>query len=571
MTNPWPYHAADNWRERVEAALRGTFVLERELRAGSTNRVFVGSETALGRRVVIKMLTPGVPGGEQEAEFRREAVTAARLHHPHIVPIFTIGTVLGVPYFTMPFIDGESLRSRLDRAGALPIDAALRIVREIGSALAFAHELDVVHRDVKPENIVLERGTGRALLGDFGIACALGDSRRVTPAGMTVGTPVYMSPEQVDGLELDGRSDTYSLGLVAWEMLVGVRPWSGTSLDDVMYRQKHVALPPLETYASDVPRRVVDAIERALCKNREERWRSVADFLEAIEPAAQSASSQAAPSRQADGFPSAEWTLATPWDEREDVTAAAPADPAAVPTVAMAARHEAQRPSGVAARQELRPVAFRESRARDAAQERRRQRVRWITAACCAGIVTAGLAAAMSGHHGIVRWSSTRGDVAMDTPAQASADSVTIDTVAMPVAAAALASLEPVTPAHFDDSLALPALATPAWHVTEARAHAAPRASEPGPSPYDPVRARAATATLSLQAYQAAVAGAALLQAPAAVAPLQVGNDTNTPATGVRVAPHRAAPSNAATGSPIQDSSSPAVGVRVHTPPLRTP
>ncbi len=518
------------------------------------------------------MLTPGVPGGEQEAEFRREAVTAARLHHPHIVPIFTIGTVLGVPYFTMPFIDGESLRARLDRAGALPIDATLRIVREIGSALAFAHELGVVHRDVKPENIILERGTGRALLGDFGIACALGDSRRVTPAGMTVGTPVYMSPEQVDGLELDGRSDTYSLGLVAWEMLVGVRPWSGTSLDDVMYRQKHVPLPPLETYASAVPKRIVDAIERALCKNREERWPSVADFLEAIEPAGQSTSSRAAPSRAADGFPGAEWTLGMPWDDRGDVNAAAPADPAAVPTVAMAARHEARRPSRVAARQGLRPVAFRESRARDDALERRRQRVRWIAAACGAAIVTTGLVAAMSGHHGIVRWSLTRGDVATDASERAAADSVTIDTVAMPVAAAALASLEPVTPAHFDDSLTLPPLDTPAWHLTDARAHAATRGAEPGPSPYDPVRARAATATLSLQAYQAAVAGAALLQAPpAAVTPVQVGSDTNTPASGVRVAPRRAASSNTATGSLLQDSSSPAVGVRVHPPPPRTP
>jgi hypothetical protein len=562
VTNPRPHDTPDNWRERVEAALKGTFVLERELRAGSTNRVFVGSETALGRRVVIKMLIPGVPGGEQEVEFRREAVTAARLHHPHIVPIFTIGTVLGVPYFTMPFIDGESLRSRLDRAGALPLDAAMRVVREIGSALAFAHELGVVHRDVKPENIVLERGTGRALLGDFGIACASGDSRSVTPVGMTAGTPVYMSPEQVDGLELDGRSDTYSLGLVAWEMLVGVRPWSGTSLDDVMYRQKHVPLPPLETYASEVPKRVADAIERALCKNRGERWPSVTDFLEAIDPAGRSSS------RRDDGFPSAEWSLDTPWETIGAVSPPANVDPAAVETVPLAARRELHGLSSGVAAPRPRAIAFRGSRARDDALERRRQRIRWIAAACAAALVTTGLVAAMSGHQGIVHWASTLGEVTSDAPRVPAVDSIAIDTIAMPVAAAGLASLEPVGPMLVSDSLSLPPLDTPSWHVAVARAHAGARAPEPGLSSYDPVRARAATATLSLQAYQAAVAGATLLRAPAAVTPEPVGNDTNSPATGVRVAPRRRAAASAA-ASPIQDSSSPAVGVRVHAP--RTP
>ncbi len=563
MRNPWPNDAPDDWPERVEAALKGTFVLERELRAGSTNRVFVGSETALGRRVVIKMLIPGVPGGEQEVEFRREAVTAARLHHPHIVPIFTIGTVLGVPYFTMPFIDGESLRSRLDRAGALPLDAALRIVREIGSALAFAHELGVVHRDVKPENIVLERGTGRALLGDFGIACASGDSRSVTPAGMTAGTPVYMSPEQVDGLELDGRSDTYSLGLVAWEMLVGVRPWSGTSLDDVMYRQKHVPLPPLETYASEVPKRVADAIERALCKNRGDRWPSVTDFLEAIDPAGRSSS------RRDDGFPSAAWALSAPWGNSEAEGPHASDDPAAIETVPLAARRELHGPTSDATTPRPRSVAFRESRAHDDALERRRQRVRWIAAACGAGIVVTGLLAAMSEHQNIVHWASTLGDVTTGAAPAPAVDSIAIDTVAMPVAAAGLASLDPLTPVLLSDSLSLPPLETPAWHVTEARTHAATRAPDPGPSSYDPVRARAATATLSLQAYQAAVAGATLLRAPATVTPEPVGNDTNTPATGVRVPPRRRAAASADAVSPIQDSSSPAVGVRVHPP--RTP
>jgi hypothetical protein len=377
---------------------------------------------------------------------------------------------------------------------------------------------------------------------------------------MTVGTPVYMSPEQVDGLELDGRSDTYSLGLVAWEMLVGVRPWSGTSLDDVMYRQKHVPLPSLEAYASEVPKRVVDAIERALSKNRGERWPSVTEFLEAIDPAGRSSS------RRDDGFPSAEWTVSTPWGNSDAVSPLASDDPAAVETVPLAARRDLHRPTSDAAAPRPRSVAFRESRARDDAMERRRQRVRWIAASCGAAIVLTGLVAAMSEHQTLVHWASTLGDVTTGAPRAPAVDSIAIDTLAMPVAAAGLASLEPIAPVLVSDSLVLPPLDTPSWHVADARPHAAPRTPELGTNSYDPVRARAATATLSLQAYQAAVAGATLLRAPAPVAPEPVGNDTNTPATGVRVGPHRRAAASAAAVSPIQDSSSPAVGVRVHPP-----
>ena len=338
-----------------------------------------------------------------------------------------------------------------------------------------------------------------------------------------------------------------------------------------MYRQKHVALPTLAACASDVPSASLMR-SSAPCKNREERWQSIGDFLAAVEPARAIGLESEVASRQADGFPSAEWTTRHAWDA-EDVHSAAPADPTAVPTVAMAARHEAQRPSGVAMRgRNLRLSHSAESRAREAARN--------AADSACDGSPRRA-APGSSPQAWPQQWAVVTGscagprrgdDAAMDTPAQASADSVT-DRHRRNARCCSGPCVARARHARGISTIArpLPALATPAWHVTEARAHAAPRASEPGPSPYDPVRARAATATLSLQAYQAAVAGAALLQAPAAVAPLQVGNDTNTPATGVRVAPHRAAPSNAATGSPIQDSSSPAVGVRVHTPPLRTP
>jgi serine/threonine protein kinase len=573
VTNLWPYDASDDWRARVEAALKGTFVLERELRGGSMSRVFVGTESALGRRVVIKMLMSGGSAGEREAEFRREAVTAARLHHPHIVPIFTIGTVLGAPYYTMPFIDGESLRARLDRGGALPLDAALRILREIGSALGFAHELGVIHRDVKPENIVLERVTGRALLGDFGIACALGDSRRDTPAGMTVGTPVYMSPEQVDGLELDGRTDTYSLGLVAWEMLVGVRPWSGTSLDDVMYRQKHVPLPPLNAYASHVPRQATDAIERALCKNRDERWASVYDFLDAIEPGGHASSRQPGELSRPIDFETDNWTAGAQWQDSAEIRPPDRADPVAVKTVPMSARREASSPRRPA-RIGVPPssAAFRESRTLEERQERRRQRTRWIAAACGAALVTTGLVAAMSGRRTILRWSSTLGDVISDGASATAAASVQIDTVASSAAAANLVSIDSVPPAALaTDTLPPSPLDAPVWPAAVARPHLATRVPEAGLSSRDAIRARAATATLSLQAYQAAVAGAAPLQSPgpSPIAPQPVASDTNAPATGVRVPPRHSRAERAAARSSIPDSSSPAVGVRVRAP--RTP
>jgi len=336
-----------------------------------------------------------------------------------------------------------------------------------------------------------------------------------------------------------------------------------------MYRQKHVALPPLEAYASEVPGYVADAIERALHKNRDERWASVNDFLDAIEPPASAGSRRTSGPRRAEAFVDEEWSAGMPWEREADEGAPPPpGDPAAVPTVSMAARHVAQRPSGAADVRELSLDEFREAHARAEAQERHRQRVRWVTAACAAVLVTGGLVAAMAGRHGMLRWSAIHGEVAADRPSAVNADSVmTVDTIAMPDAAAALASLEPL-PAFVDETLPLPPLDTPAWHMTVARTRPLPHAPLAPSSPYDAVRARAATATLSLQAYQAAVAGAAPLQAPPTIiAPEPVGNDTNTPATGVRVAPrHRA--SSAITGSPLPDTS-PAVGVRVHAP--RTP
>jgi hypothetical protein len=496
----------DEWRERVQAALAGVFVLERELNGGTTSRVFVGSETALCRQVVIKLLAPDASGTEQEAEFRREAMTAARLHHPHIVPVFTVGTVAGVPYYTMPFIEGESLRARLDRGGALPVPLALRVLREIGSALAFAHELGVIHRDVKPENIALERVTGRALLGDFGIACSLGHSRQVTPAGTTVGTPVYMSPEQVDGLELDGRTDIYSLGLVAWEMLTGRRPWAGESLQDVMYRQKHDPLPSLVACGADVPRAVADAIERALQKDRGERWQSVGDLLAAVDlsvpPSTEARKSATRRGRAAREATSEAWIA----EEVTNREAASLRDPDA--TVAMpvwrrqhAADHADPETPGWYASGVTRP--------RETTRELVTRRLRWVLASCGAVGVTAGLIAAMSFRHDLVRWSTVAGDVASRT-ANRMTGTVYIDTVSMDSAAVNLGAVQTtVPPPPAPETIAHAASAMPiALQPGPASVRVVPAASDGGGlSPHDAIRARAATATLALEAYQGAIHG----------------------------------------------------------------
>jgi protein kinase-like protein len=281
---------SDGLRLRLQAALGSAYVVERELARGRTSRVFTATETALGRRVVLKVLPPEIATNDPLARFRREILLAARLQHPHIVPVYAAGEADDIRYFTMPFIDGDSLHARLERRGRLTPVEASRVLRDIGGALAYAHQRGVVHRDVKPANIFLERATGRALLADFGVARALGEPDGLTHAGVTVGTPVYMSPEQVDGADVDGRSDVYSLGLVGWEMLTGERPWAGESLYTVMYNQKFEPLPGLDSYGIEAPASLTAAIERALRKDRSARWPSADAFVDALGVKASTAS-----------------------------------------------------------------------------------------------------------------------------------------------------------------------------------------------------------------------------------------------------------------------------------------
>jgi serine/threonine-protein kinase len=229
-------------RDQLQASLGDAYLLERELGGGGMSRVFVAREKALDRRVVIKVLPPELTGTLSIERFRREIQLAARVHHPHVVPVLLVGQADGLLYYTMPYIEGESLRERLDREGQLPVDDVIRIMRDVADALSHAHALGVIHRDVKPDNILLVRHHG--LVTDFGVAKALRQSRpaeerrahgRTPSHGMALGTPLYMAPEQAAAdPTIDHRADIYALGCVAYEMLAGKPPFSGRPAQKIL-------------------------------------------------------------------------------------------------------------------------------------------------------------------------------------------------------------------------------------------------------------------------------------------------------------------------------------------------
>src|SRR2546428_6441660 len=214
---------------RLQAALGDAYQVERELGGGGMSRVFVATEASLHRAVVIKLLPPEFASEVSEARFKQEIELAAHLQHPNILPVLTAGAKGDLLFYVMPFVSGESLRHRLTREGKLPVADAVRILHEMADALAYAHAEGVIHRDVKPENILLEGG--HAVLTDFGVARALVESRsggRLTDTGLALGTPGYMSPEQAAGeRHVDARADVYALAVVGYEMLAGVPPLAG--------------------------------------------------------------------------------------------------------------------------------------------------------------------------------------------------------------------------------------------------------------------------------------------------------------------------------------------------------
>jgi TolB-like protein len=274
-------------RSQLEAALAGRYALERELGRGGMATVFLARDLRHDRPVALKVLHPELAvalGGER---FQREIRLAARLQHPHILTVHDSGEVpspSGPPllWFTMPFVDGETLRARLVRQRQLPLDEALTIAREAADALDYAHQQGIVHRDIKPENILL---TARhALVADFGIARALaGAEQGLTETGMTLGTPAYMSPEQASGeRSIDGRTDIYSLGCVLYEMLAGQPPFAGATAQAVIAQRFTDTAPSVRRARSTVPSEIEAAIARALARVPADRFGTAAEFAQAL-------------------------------------------------------------------------------------------------------------------------------------------------------------------------------------------------------------------------------------------------------------------------------------------------
>ena len=267
-------------------SLAARYTIQRELGSGGMATVFLGWDVKHKRQVAVKILKPELSVSLGAERFLREIETTANLRHPHIVPLYDSGEAHGALYYVMPFVEGESLRERLKRDGQLPLDDAIRIAREVAGALSYAHARGVVHRDIKPENILLE--SGHAVVTDFGIARAVREAgtESLTGAGISLGTPAYMSPEQAAGeREVDGRTDLYSLGCVLYEMLGGQPPFTGPSTPSII-RQHLVAEPrPIATLRPTVPAPVWAALERALAKNPADRFGLVSQFADALGPA----------------------------------------------------------------------------------------------------------------------------------------------------------------------------------------------------------------------------------------------------------------------------------------------
>jgi len=270
-------------QERLSAALADRYRIEGEAGRGGMATVYIARDLKNPRRVAIKVLNEELASAIGVERFLREIKTAAGLTHPHILPLFDSDQADGLLFYVMPYIEGETLRNRLQRERQLPIADAIRIACEVADALAYAHSLGVVHRDIKPENILFE--AGHAVVSDFGIARAISTAGGdvLTATGMLIGTPGYMSPEQVEhGASVDGRSDTYSLACMLYEMLGGDRPFLGWSAQAVLARQLLEPVPSLRTVRDTVPPEVERAILRALAKVPADRFATTAQFAEAL-------------------------------------------------------------------------------------------------------------------------------------------------------------------------------------------------------------------------------------------------------------------------------------------------
>jgi TolB-like protein len=268
--------------EELQIALPDRYRVVREIGRGGMATVFLADDVPHGRQVAVKVLNPELGSSIDAERFKREVLIAARLSHPNILPAYDSGSANGLLYYVMPFVEGESLRARMDRESQLPIDEAIALVCEVGDALASAHAQGVVHRDIKPENILIQ--SGHAVVADFGIARLVQDvgGEKLTQTGMTIGTAAYMSPEQFSGEKVDGRSDVYSLACVLYEMLVGQVPFTGPNAMAIMARHTMQPVPPIRLVRSSVPEDVEGAVMHALEKVPADRFATVSDFKDAL-------------------------------------------------------------------------------------------------------------------------------------------------------------------------------------------------------------------------------------------------------------------------------------------------
>jgi tetratricopeptide (TPR) repeat protein/tRNA A-37 threonylcarbamoyl transferase component Bud32 len=289
-----PRSGNDVLRERLEQSLSGSYRIEREIGGGGMSRVFLAEETSLGRRVVVKVLSPDLAHEMSAERFEREIRLSARLQHSNIVPMLTAGTAAGLPYYTMPFIDGESLRARLQRTARgepIAFATAIEILRDVARALAYAHNSGVVHRDIKPENVLL--GYESAVVADFGVAKALAAARTeggssatatLTQGGVTLGTPAYMSPEQAAGdPDIDARADLYAWGVMAYELLSGRHPFADKHSIQALVTAHLIEQPrSLLEVAPHVPPPLGGLVMRCLAKSKDDRPSSAHEVIEVL-------------------------------------------------------------------------------------------------------------------------------------------------------------------------------------------------------------------------------------------------------------------------------------------------
>jgi serine/threonine protein kinase/Flp pilus assembly protein TadD len=267
----------------LESALASRYKLDRELGRGGMATVYLAEDLRHDRRVALKVLHSELSSALGPDRFLREIKLAARLNHPHIVPLYDSGEAAGFLFYVMPVVEGESLRDRLLRDGLIPVDEALQLVRGIASALDYAHRQNIVHRDIKPENVMLQEG--EAMVMDFGIAKAvsLASGDTLTQTGMMVGTPAYVSPEQAAGENVvDGRSDQYSLACVLYEMLSGRKPFVGGTAQAVLSKRFTEPVPSIRSVFAEAPEEVETALGKALSKEADHRFSTTMDFARAL-------------------------------------------------------------------------------------------------------------------------------------------------------------------------------------------------------------------------------------------------------------------------------------------------